>query len=477
MSDFDTIFTKSLYLKNKKGGLYPHWGELQRTATGISAPLYYSNSRGDDTAKTHSKTNRPTKLFADINYVGAIDTWQWVQEDSTYLLDNLLSLKERVETDNEKTNFTDFEDGLYVSKVSRPIHMDYSQTYVNWRIDTETEAAKGDNETLTKFKGVIQTDNLNWKFPFSTLGNGEIKVVIKMNSKPTSADGNFGIFTEDGLASSTHSKHEYIKNTKWKDEGVAGSIQFYDDSGVHTMTPSANQSINNADIIFQHVTKDLAVGDYILITYSSVTYDITTTFKINGLWKVSDIGGDTSKWELTRAHDEWDWTYSMFKCTNTYDGTDFSALDPKEQYIEFKSNSKTFLPNGDYDSIITNIVPATSGLIIEDDNFSNKYKNSVGQLYKISAVPHEDYVGDNLASLRLVINNTLIYSGLDKELKEVEEPTHSGLYRRQMEKIFFSTQRDIIIDGEFSSGKRGTGASFRPLQMDFKLELLSILEQ
>jgi hypothetical protein len=332
-----------------------------------------------------------------------------------------------------------------------------------------------DKETLTKFKGVIQTDNLDWKFPFSTLGNGEVAVVIKMNAKPKAGGsvGAYGVFSAGGIETTDHSKHEYIKDTKWLDE-AEGGIQFEIVEGKHYMEAPANMSINNADVIFQHENKDLVVGDYILITYSVVNYEDAggTLYDINGLWKVFDLGGAGSKWKLVRAHEEWDWNYAMFKCTNTFQGVNYRTKNENQQYIELKGMAATLAyttAGANYNDIIANKISDIAGEAISDDNFSSKYKNSSGQLYKISVVPFEDYA-DNTSELRLVINNTLIYSGTDAEMKAVEKPINSGLYRKQMEKIFFSTQRDIIIDGEFVSGTND-------LTMDFKLELLSVLNQ
>ena len=474
MTDFDNIFTKGIYLKDKKGGLYRHWGELHRDGCGISAPVFYTNKVGDDKTKPHSKTNRPTFLYADVSHVGALDKWQWSQKSkkSDAPLGNILSLKEKAGDGDRLLSKIDFDGPIFKPKsATHPIHMDYSQTYLCWRIQS---GVADDKETLTKFKGVIQTDNLDWKFPFSTLGNGEVAVVIKMNAKPA-GPGEYGVFTADGYAAGDTSKHEYIKNTKWIDEDDASGngIKFDIFEGKHYMEAPAYQSINDADVIFQHENKDLVVGDYILITYSVVNYQISGThYDINGLWKVVDLGGAGSKWKLVRAHEEWDWNYAMFKCTNTFEGVNYRTKNENQQYIELKGMAATLeytTAGANYNDIIANKISDIAGEAISDDNFSSKYKNSSGQLYKISVVPFEDYA-DNTSELRLVINNTLIYSGTDAEMKEVEEPVNSGLYRKQMEKIFFSTQRDIIIDGEFVSG-------INDLTMDFKLELLSVLNQ
>ena len=107
MTDFENIFTKGLYLKDKKGGLYRHWGELQRDGCGISAPAFYTNKVGADDDYIQSKINRPTKLYADVSYVGALDIWQWTQ-NSDDSLGNILSLKEKLAADDENPSTIDF---------------------------------------------------------------------------------------------------------------------------------------------------------------------------------------------------------------------------------------------------------------------------------------------------------------------------------------------------------------------------------
>ena len=303
-----------------------------------------------------------------------------------------------------------------------------------------------------------------------------------MNAKPggdeSTTDGTYNSFSSNGFEEKAddgvtvlYSDHKYIKHKLWPADLVYGK-ETIESVEHHSIEPVANGSINVASKVFQQ-RQPLVVGDYILITYSVVKYNIDgTDYNINGLWKVLGLGAADSKWKLVRADKEWDWKYAMFKCTNTFQGVDYSILDENQQYFELKGTEAVLeykTDDASYKEIITNKISDIAGEAISDDNFSSKYKNSSGQLYKISVVPFEDYA-DNTSELRLVINNTLIYSGTDAEMKEVEEPVNSGLYRKQMEKIFFSTQRDIIIDGEFVSG-------INDLTMDFKLELLSVLNQ